>query len=151
MIKMLSGLVMASGLMLGLSSTVSAYPPENPTVTVSNLSPVPGAPVTVTFDGCSADETATFTLGDETVTAEVVDGLATAELTAPDTAGAAAGTVVCSGGTTGDFEIVVALVPLPATGGSALDAKGLAAGATLLVGAGLLGVSQLRRRRSAAA
>lgn len=151
MIKTLGGLVMAGGFLLGVSSTVAAYPPEEPTVTVSNLSPVPGGPVTVTFDGCGADETATFTLGDETATSEVVGGIATAELTAPDASGPASGTVVCSGGTSGDFEIVVSIVPLPETGGSALDAKALAAGVILVVGAGLLGVSQVRRRRTVTA
>ncbi|MEY2959748.1 MAG: hypothetical protein RLZZ01_2316 [Actinomycetota bacterium] len=151
MIKVMSGLLFASGLVLGVSSIAAAYPPENPTVTVSNLSPIPGGPVTVTYDGCEAGDTATFTLGDQSVTAEVVDGVASADLTAPVLPGAAAGSVACSSGATGDFEIDVQASPLPATGGAGVDAKGAAAGAMLLVGAGLLGVSQIRRRRTVVA
>jgi hypothetical protein len=151
MFKSLSGILLAGCVVLGSASVASAYPPENPTVTVSNLSPTPGGDVTVTFDGCEADDTATFTLGDQVVTSDVVDGVATAELTAPVEPGAAAGTVVCSSGSSGDFEIIVQASPLPATGGSGLDAKGAAAAVTLLVGAGLLGVSQLRRRRPSVA
>lgn len=136
---------------LGVGATANAYPPDAPEVTVDNLSPVPGGTVTATVTGCVDGETVTFTLEDSSTSTISSGGTATGTVTAPTTPGVYTLEVVC-----GDLVQTVTItvsepaptpVPgLPATGGGGIGTTtGLALG-LLVIGLGILGVGQVRRR-----
>lgn len=144
--------LMALGITGAAAGVAQAYPPTQPTVTVSVLSPIVGSTVTVSYDGCLPADTATFTLGSSTATAPVQNGVATASLPVPTTPGVVQGSVACSSGAAGaTFEVNV--VPattdgLPATGGSGITQSLQIALILLAMGGGIFGVTQVRRRQT---
>lgn len=151
--KLLLAVVVALGLSGAAAGIAHAYPPEQPTVTVSRLSPVAGSSVTVSFDGCPPGDTATFTLGAGSATAPVQNGVATATLPVPTTPGVVTGTVACGSGAPGaSFQVNVA-APAPAPGLPSAGASGVTqtlqiALILLVLGGGIFGVTQVRRRQT---
>lgn len=155
--KLLLAAVVALGLSGAAAGIAQAYPPApaEPTVTVSSLSPVAGSSVTVSFDGCPPGDTATFVLGAASASAAVQNGVATATLPVPSTTGVVTGTISCASGAPGaSFEVtVLAPAPTPAPGLPSAGASGITqtlqiALILLVLGGGIFGVTQVRRRQT---
>lgn len=136
------------------ASAQDSYNTDNPTATVSNSSPTPGAPFSVSVNNCPEDS-ATFTFQGATKTADTNDSdTATTSFTAPSTAGTHTGTATC-GSTVSSFSVVAATptptvatpAVLPATGSSGSGTTVLIASVLLLAGVGMFGASQMRRRQ----
>jgi hypothetical protein len=154
--KALVGLFLALGTVLSVGGVASAYPPDEPTVGVSTPTPSPGGTFTVTVENCPDGTTVTFVLGSSTTTAVSSGGTATGTLTAPTTPGSYTGTATC-GTDVLSFGITVTAaattVPttvapvLPPTGGDGPGTFTTMAIGLLVAGAGLLGVTHVRRRR----
>lgn len=134
------------------------YPPTS-TVTATPASGPPGYTVTVTITGCVPGDVLTVTLGSNTATVTCAapaalnaTGSAATTIAAPNAVGTYTGTVT---GTNfnGSFQIqVVAPTPtLPGTGSSGVSTMTLIALGLFGVGAGLFGVSQVRRRQALSA
>jgi LPXTG-motif cell wall-anchored protein len=142
---------------LGLGSAGSAapaYPPAAATVVVSDTTPPAGGTITVSVNNCRAGETVRFTLPPAvpvTVTCSA-SGAASASLAVPTASGTYNGTVeLVSSGATLPFQITVTAPSgggLPATGSDGTQTGLWFAGGLLALGAGLLGVAQLRRRQT---
>ena len=130
----------------------TAPPPAAPTVSVSTPAPAPGSIITVTMDGCAEGETGLFTLAGETASGVVTGGSASVQIKVPTTPGAYTGTATCASGASANFSITVTTPSggLPATGSSGMSSTMTISMILLLVGAGLLVVSQVRRRQPAA-
>jgi hypothetical protein len=130
----------------------SKPPPASPTVSVSTPTPAPGSTITVTMDGCAEGESVQFTVAGETASGVTTDGSASAPIKVPTTPGAYTGTATCAGGASATFSITVTSPSggLPTTGSSGLGSFATISMILLLVGAGLLVVSQVRRRNPVA-
>ena len=131
----------------------AAYPPTDITVTVSSQTPAPGSTITVTSEGCEEGEDVDFVLGGSSSTGTTTGGSASGQVTVSTTPGTYTGTATCASGASANFTVNVAAPAggLPATGSSGISSTVAISGMLLLVGAGLLTVSQIRRRQSAAA
>ena len=166
--KVLAGLALAAGLVVGAPNMVGAYPVDDSEVIVSDTTVAPGATITVTFSGCLLGETVRFTLAGVSVDVSCVaggtgdapaEGSATASLQAPTVPGTY--TLTATGLTSGFSDSITITVlgagadddgtggGLPATG-SDTDATLWIAGTALTAGLALTGVAWFRRRRPAA-
>jgi LPXTG-motif cell wall-anchored protein len=167
--KVLAGLALGVGLVVGAPNMVGAYPVDDSEVIVSDTTVAPGATITVTFSGCLLGETVRFALAGVTVDVSCVaggtgdapaEGSATASLQAPTVPGTY--TLTATGLTSGFTDSIVITVlgagggddgtdggGLPATG-SDTDATLWIAGTALTAGLALTGVAWFRRRRPAA-
>lgn len=134
------------------------YPPTS-TVTATPASGPPNYTVSVSITGCVPADELTITLGTNSVkttcaapAALNATGTAAAQIAAPAAAGTYTGTVT---GTqfNGSFQIqVIAPTPtLPGTGSNGVSTMTLIALGLFGVGAGLFGVSQVRRRQALSA
>jgi hypothetical protein len=146
--KLALGLIALSAVVFGFGNVAEAqYNTVDGTATVTPTTTAPGGTVTVVMSGCTPGETVTFVLGSATTSATCAgDGTAVASLPATGvTSGVAA-----------SFTVVVALAAtppggLPATGSGGISTTtGIAIG-LFVVGLGLFGVTQVRRRQAAAA
>jgi LPXTG-motif cell wall-anchored protein len=145
------------GVTLGLGTAASAapeYPPAAATVVVSDSTPPAGGTVTVSVNNCQAGESVRFTLppaAPVTVTCSSA-GTASASLPVPTASGTYSGTAeLVSSLSTLPFQITVTAPAgggLPATGSDGTQTGVWFAGGLLALGAGLLGVAQLRRRQT---
>lgn len=140
--------------LFGFASAAHAqYTSPGVTVSVSNPSPPAGGTTTVSVAGCLPNESVlvTFNGASSTVSADA-SGAASATLNAPNSAGVFNGSITCNGTVT-NFQITVAAPApgLPATGSDGAFPTAAIAFGLLAVGAGLVGVSQLRRRHELAA
>jgi LPXTG-motif cell wall-anchored protein len=128
-----------------------AYPPTDVTVTVSSSNPAPGSTITATLAGCDEGETAGFVLGSSTDSGVTSGGTASGDLKVSTTPGTYTGTASCASGASANFTVTVAAPSggLPATGSSGISSTVAISGLLLLMGAGLLIVSQIRRRKTA--
>ena len=155
--------VALAGIMMlfGLGATAHAQYGTPPTVTVSPTNPAPGGSYTVNVAGCMPNEMATVVVGGASsmVMADAM-GNVVVNLTAPAAAGVINGSVTCNGATT-NFTVAVGAVPptngggdggggLPATGSDGQQSMLVVALGLLVVGLGVLGVSQVRRRTTIA-
>ena len=135
------------------NAQTSDYPPSAPTVVVDNTNPPPGGTITITINNCRPGENVTFSLPPQAPVTIVCNaaGVAVASLSAPLQPGTYPGTVVLQeSGVTLAFSITVAAPTggLPATGSDGTQ-SGIWYGLGLLgLGAGLFGVSQVRRRQT---
>ena len=172
--KLALALIAASAAVFGLGSVAEAQYGTTPAVGVSPATVVSGGTVTVTATGCTPPEIVTFAItGGDSKSATCasasalgeVEGLnaqtggtgtASVQLTAPVAAGTYPGTAVGTLGFNQPFSVIVtaAVVPpagLPATGSGGLNTStGIALG-LLVVGLGLFGVAQVRRRQNSLA
>jgi hypothetical protein len=108
--------------------------------------------ITVTMNGCAEGETVQLVLVGETATGVTTGGSASAQIKVPTTPGTYTGTATCASGASANFTITVTSPSggLPATGSSGLGSFATISMILLLVGAGLLVVSQVRRRNPVA-
>lgn len=170
-------LMATAALVFSFGGVANAYPPGANTVTDST--PVAGAPVTFTTNVCTPPEIVTFVFNGESKTAtcqassgsslqasQTGTGTASATFNAPTTAGSFAATITGSvSGSLGNISVTIAAqtattvaptptVPpggLPATGSDGIGATtGIAIG-LLVVGLGLFVVATVRRRQPLAA
>jgi hypothetical protein len=157
--KLALGLIALSAVVFGFGNVAEAqYNTVDGTATVTPTTTAPGGTVTVVMSGCTPGETVTFVLGSATTSATCAgDGTAVASLPAPGTAGTYTGTATgVTSGVAASFTVVVALAAtppggLPATGSGGISTTtGIAIG-LFVVGLGLFGVTQVRRRQAAAA
>lgn len=161
--KFALALMASAAAVLGFGLVANAYPPGAGVVTTSSSSGAPGFTVTVkatclpgeTVTGKLVAETATATCGAAGTAASLLGlssaGSATVTLTAPTAPGTYTGTVTGSvTGALGNFTVTVAAptTNLPATGGGGVSTMTIIAIGLLAVGAGLFGVSQVRRRQT---
>lgn len=155
--KFAVALIAVSAVVFGSGMAAQAqYGGSTGTATVTPASSAPGGTVTVGISGCepSASVAVVFNGATSSVTADS-SGAATTTVTAPSTAGTYPGTATC-GDVVASFSVVVAaaVTPpggLPATGSNGISTtSGLAIG-LLVVGLGLFGVAQMRRRQTSAA
>ncbi len=127
----------------------ATYPPGATAPVIAPASPAPGATFTVTVD-CAPDGAAVAVVfNGATTNANCTGGKATVSLTAPATAGDYPGTYTGAGA--GSFTVTVAAPAtppggLPATGSNGTSTMTIIALGLFAVGAGLFGVSQVRRR-----
>lgn len=145
-------LVAATAMILGLGQVANAYPPGAGGASASPASTAAGGTVTVTVS-CQPGESVTATLNGVTSSPVVcpAGGSATINVTAPTTPGTYTGTTNGSvNGALGNFTVTVTAPPpgLPATGSSGISTMTIIAIGLFAVGAGLFGVSQVRRRQS---
>jgi LPXTG-motif cell wall-anchored protein len=134
------------------ASAGNVYPTNPPSVSVSNPTPAPGSTITVTMNGCVEGESVQFTLEGETASGVTAGGSASAQIKVPTTPGTYTGTATCASGTSAAFSITVTTPSggLPATGSSGMSSTVMISMILFLVGAGLLVVSQVRRRNPVA-
>ena len=138
------------------NAQTSDYPPAAATVVVDNTNPPPGATITITIRNCTPGETVRISLppvAPVTITCSS-SGVAVASLSAPLQPGTYPGTAVLVGSqVTLSFQITVTAPTggLPATGGSGTNTTMWYGLGLLVLGGGLLAVSQMRRRRTAIA
>lgn len=143
------------GFSAGAAAT-SDYPPDPPSVTVDNPSLLPGGTIVLGVSGCEPGADITVTIdGSSTIATADPDGLASISVTAPSTPGAYPMTIACGGATTTVNVTVLASGPpttggLPTTGSDSTNTTLTLGLGALVIGGGLLGVSQLRRRQSLA-
>ena len=165
--KKIAFALIALAAIFGFSSAASAapgdYPPDPPKVTVDNPSTTPGGTVVLGVTGCDANAPITVTGGGtSTTTTAGADGSATISVTAPSTPGTYPVTVTC-GGTSTTVNINVVTLPagtnggstptggLPATGSDGTSTTMMLGLGALIIGGGLFGVSQIRRRQTLSA
>lgn len=135
------------------SAQTADYPVQAPVVVVDNSNPPPGGTITITINNCRPGENVTFSLPPQAPVTIVCNpsGVAVASLSAPLQPGTYPGTVVLQeSGVTLPFSVTVQAPTggLPATGSDGTQ-SGLWYGLGLLgLGAGLFGVSQVRRRQT---
>ena len=147
-------LMASAAMVLGFGGVANAYPPGAGGATVAPASTLGGGTVTVTVS-CEPGESVTATL-DGVTSAPVVcpaSGSAVLNITAPTTPGTYAGTTNGSvNGALGSFSVTVTAptTNLPATGSNGVSTMTIIALGLFAVGAGLFGVSQVRRRNAAA-
>lgn len=161
--KFALALMAVSAAIFGTGLVANAYPPGAGVVTTSSATGVAGYTVTVNTT-CQPGETVTVTLVDETATATCGAagtasllslsnaGSASVNVIAPAVAGSYTGTIL--GSVTGDLGSFTVTVTAPVTPGGGLPATGSNSTSTMTilaiglfaVGAGLFGVSQVRRR-----
>ncbi len=168
--KFALALMASAAMILGISAVANAYPPAANVAVVSDTTPGPGQAFSVEV-GCTPPGDVIFVLPfppgsfttpcilDSTgpaslLSATAAAGSATATFTAPTQPGTY--TITYSGAATGSFTITVAAaaVPgggLPATGSDSTSTMTIIAIGLFAVGAGLFGVSQVRRRNVTAA
>jgi len=159
--KLALALVTMSTVVFGFGMGAQAQTPvpyggSSGTSTVTPASLAPGGNATVGISGCPAGSSVVvvFSGATSTVTANA-SGAATATVKAPATAGTYPGTATC-GTVVSSFSVVVAapVVPaggLPPTGlDGANTTTGIAVG-LLVMGLGLFGVAQVRRRQTVTA
>lgn len=159
--KFALALMAVSASIFGLSAVANAYPPAPGVAVVSAT--VAGQPFTVEV-GCEpVGDDVTFTFNSVVITAPCeaptgaasllstapAAGSATATFTAPTAPGSYDGTY--TGAATGTWNVTIAapVVPgggLPATGSDGTSTMTIIAFGLFAVGAGLFGVSQMRRR-----
>jgi len=152
------------GVMIGLVATLgfgasvaSAYPVGEPELTVSNSSPPPGGQLTVNASGFCPGKTVTLTIAPNGAVVDELtanqDGNVSFVMSAPAAVGTYVLTAIgtnCPGSTASSSINVVRRGGIPSTGsdsGSTLRLGVIA----VSVGASLLGVAALRRRRPATA
>lgn len=160
-------LVMSALLALGVGSAAHAQYGTTPPVTISPSNPAPGATFTLGITGCSAGEVLTTTFNGRTSTTTctasatlsgdvaALGGTGTASITlqAPTAPGTYSGTVVGNLGFNQSFQVVVAgsaTAPgggLPATGTDSTSTTMAIAFGVFVIGLGLVGVTQVRRRQ----
>jgi LPXTG-motif cell wall-anchored protein len=151
--KFALALLAVSASIFGLSAVANAYPPAPDANVVTPVAPAAGADFTVEV-GCEPDgDNVVFEFNGATQTAVCTAGSASATFTAPTAPGAYSGTY--TGAATGSFSVTIAapVVPgggLPATGSDGTSTMTIIAFGLFAVGAGLFGVSQMRRRTVAA-
>ncbi len=172
--KFALALMASAAAVFGVGMVADAYPPPVDTPVVDDSTPAPGGSITVSAP-CIVPEQVTFSIpGDsETVTCQPAatgafmlaslfaqaepDGVATATLTAPSTAGTF--TVTITGTTSGSIGTVSVTVQaatdpgggLPATGSDGIGTTTWIAGGLLIMGLGLFAVATIRRRDNAVA
>ncbi len=168
--KLALALMAISASIFGISAVANAYPPAPGASEVSDSTPAAGAAYDVTvgcepvgadvvfaFEGVTITDTCTGTTGPASLlSAAPAAGSASATFTAPTAPGTYTGTY--TGAATGTWTITVAAAAAPATPGGGLPATGsdgigtmtMVALGLFAVGAGLFGVSQMRRRTAAA-
>lgn len=137
----------------GFGAAAHAQYTDPPGVTVSDSSPPAGGTFTVSVSGCQPGGSVSTTFnGTTTAGTAGADGTASVSLTAPSTAGTFNGSVTCNGQTT-NFAVTVAAPAggLPATGSDGVGTTTMMAMGVFVIGLGLFGVAQVRRRQSAAA
>jgi LPXTG-motif cell wall-anchored protein len=156
--KFALALITVSAVVFGFGAAANAatdpvYPPPTITVTVSSQTPAPGSTITVTSQGCEEGETVNFVLEGSSSTGTTTGGTASGQVTVPTTPGTYTGTATCASGAAVNFTVTVTTPSggLPATGSSGISSTVAISGILLLVGAGLLTVSQIRRRQAATA
>lgn len=138
------------------AAATSDYPPDPPSVTVDNPTVPPGGTVVLGVSGCEPGADVTVTIDGSSTTATAgPDGSASISVTAPNTPGAYPTTIACGGATTTVNVTVLAsgggpTDGLPATGSDNTNTTLMLGLGALVIGGGLLGVSQLRRRQSLA-
>ena len=162
--KFALALMAISASIFGLSAVANAYPPAPNANVVSGIvdgkftvevgcEPV-GDNVVFTFNGVEITAVCTGTAAPASfLTAAPAAGSASATFTAPTAPGTYTGTY--TGAATGTWTIVIAgsVTPgggLPATGSNGTSTMTIIAFGLFAVGAGLFGVSQVRRRTVAA-
>jgi len=157
--KRIFGLVVALAATVGLGASVASaiYPDNPPSATVDSSSPTAGAPVTVIFSNFCPNDTLTVKLGSTVVGTVKADatGVATFTGPAPTTTGtytfSATGTACPTLVASLSISVVAPAGGIPATGSGSTSA-GLEFGAVAVaVGAGMIGVAAIRRRRPAMA
>ena len=135
-------------------SPASAYPPAPPSLTTPTPTVNVGDPITLTASGFVAGPLLTFTIGGTSAGTARADahGVATIVASSPPAPGSFGITATSPDGVAAGFTLTVlpAGVSIPASG---VDNRGmsLTAGVLVLVGAGLLAGSLLRRRNRAIA
>lgn len=140
---------MAAVLGFGQMANAATYPPGADAPAISPATPAEGADFEVTV-ACSPDgDNVAFVFNGATTNVTCTGGEATAVLGAPGTAGDYDGTY--SGAGAGSFSVTVTapVTPpggLPATGTDSTSTMTVLAIGLFAVGAGLFGVSQVRRR-----
>lgn len=146
-----TAVVATCALALTAVAPAAAYPPATPVVTASTSSPVAGAQVTLSARGFVAGAVVTFAIPGATLGTAVANaaGVASLAATAPSTAGTYVITASSPDGRTASLTLtVVAAGTVPATGSNSRGMS-MTAGVLVLVGAGLLGATLLRRRSRA--
>jgi len=159
---------------LGFSAAADAspiYPLDPPQVTVDNPNTLPGGTVVLGVTGCEPGATITINVDGTTITAQAdASGSATVPTTAPNTPGVYDISVTCggvtttirvtvleddiegtNGGTNGGGTTGGTTDGLPATGSGGTNTTMMLGLGALIVGGGLFGVSQIRRRQSLSA
>ena len=136
------------------ASPVSAYPPGTPLLTTPTPTTNVGSSVTLTATGFVAGAVVTFSIGGSaigTATANAA-GVATVVASSPPTAGSYTVVATSPDGRTASMPLVVlaAGAPIPATGADSRH-PALIASVLVLVGAGLVGATLVRRRTRAIA
>lgn len=175
--KFALALAATAAMVLGFGGVADAYPPGGPGITATPASGTPGYSVTVTVK-CTAGETVTITLVASSTNAacntgtaqSAVAGTAVGVVTAPNAPGTYTGSANgTTSGPLGNFTISVVPVgpatnggtnggtnaggtgALPSTGSSGTNATLMLGLGALLIGGGLFGVSQIRRRQTLSA
>ena len=165
--KFALALMASAAAVFGVGMVADAYPPQVDDVTVDDSPPTAGGTIPVSAP-CVIPEEVTFTLGASSATATcgpaatgafallgqtTPDGVATAQLTAPDTAGTFTVTVTgTTSGAIGTISVTVAAATTPGGGRPATGSDGIAAttwiaGGLWIVGLGLFGAATMRRRQ----
>jgi len=156
--KLALALVTMSTVVFGFGMGAQAqYGSSSGTATVTPASLAPGGNATVGISGCPAGSSVVvvFSGTTSTVTANA-SGAATATVKAPATAGTFPGTATC-GTVVSSFSVVVAAAPVVPGGGlppTGLDGAGTTTSIAiglLVMGLGLFGVTQIRRRQTVTA
>ena len=152
--KTLFAMLATVAMVLGFGQIANAatYPPGAAAAVINPATPTEGGSFTVTVDCAPDGDTVAVVFNGTTTNATCADGKATVTLTAP-----AAGTYPgsYSGAGVGTFSVTVAapVTPpggLPATGSNGTSTMTIIALGLFAVGAGLFGVSQVRRRTATA-
>lgn len=162
--KKIAFALIALAAIFGFSASASAYPPDGPDVTVSTPTPLPGDTVVLGVSGCAPGDTIGVTVDGTTTTGTAdASGDASVSVTAPSTPGEYPVTVSCGGNTTTvNINVLPAGPPtnggtnggstptggLPATGSDGTSSLMMLGLGALIVGGGLFGVSQIRRRQT---
>ena len=153
--------------------TTGVYPPIAPTVTTTTPSVTPGGTIVLDVTGCEPGATITATGGAAPASATAgADGSGTVSVTAPSAPGSVPISVSCGDGTTTININVLDSGPatnggtngggttgggttgaggLPATGSDSTNTTLMLGLGALIVGGGLFGVSQIRRRQTLSA
>jgi LPXTG-motif cell wall-anchored protein len=167
--KKIAFALVALAAIFGLSAAAGAagtYPPVLPDVVVSTPSPLPGGTVVLGITGCEPGAVIEINNAGTSITVTAdASGAATVPTTAPSTPGPYIITVTCGGATTTlNLNVLPAGPPtnggtngggttggLPATGSGGTNTTLMLGLGALVVGGGLFGVSQIRRRQTLSA
>jgi hypothetical protein len=155
LLALLTALLATCALGAAAATPASAYPPATPLLTTPTPTTTAGASLTLTASGFVSGAVVTFRIASTVAGTAVANasGVATLVASSPPTAGTFTVTATSPDGRTASFTLTVlaAGAGIPATGTNSQSTL-LTSGVLVLVGAGLLGATLLRRRsRSIAA